>query len=116
MRIISNTSRYCCASRATHKKYSHNKTHSDLSVFFNIIFALVIILMSAKLLSLLETSITNSIDSVSAATYHDTIDNPYSYSEDYNIENGFLKPGDLYPEPIIEKPEAEEITDEAIIK
>jgi len=103
MKIVSNTARYCRASRATHKKHTHNKAHSGLSVFFNILFAIVIILMSAKLLSLLETSLTNSIDSVSAATYRDTIIEPYYYTEQNNIETGSLQQGDLDIEPIIEE-------------
>ena len=107
MKIVSNTARYCRAGRATHKKRPHNKAHSGLSVFFNILFAVIIILMSAKLLSLLETSLTNSIDSVSAATYRDTITEPYYYTEQKNLETGSLQQGDLDIEPVIE-----EVTDE----
>jgi peptidoglycan hydrolase-like amidase len=103
MRIVSNTSRYCRVSRATRKKYPINKAHSGLSVFFNFIFAIVIILMSAKMLSLLETSLTNSIEPVSAATYQDTIAEPYHYTEQKSLETGALQLGDLDIEPIIEE-------------
>lgn len=103
MKIVSNTARYCRVNRATRKNVSFNNTHSNLSVFFNIIFAVVIILMSAKLLSLLETSLTNSIEPVSAATYSDTISEPYYYFEQSNIETGAIKQGDLDIEPIIEE-------------
>lgn len=103
MKIVSNTARYCRVGNAIYKKHEISATHSNLSVFFNIIFAIIIILMSAKMLSLLETSLTNSIESVSAATYQDTITNPYYYTELANIETGLLKQGDLDIEPVIEK-------------
>jgi len=113
MKIVSNTARYCRANNATQKRRIPKSTHSSMSVFFNIIFAVVIILMSAKLLSLLETSLTNSIESVSAATYRDTIIDPYYYTELATIETGLLKQGDLDVEPVIEEIE-EDLNDEAL--
>ncbi len=108
MKIVSNTKRYCRAGGATQKNHTTHKAHSGLSVFFNVIFAVVIILMSAKLLNLLETSLTNSIESVSAATYRDTIVDPYYYTDIENIETGSLQQGDLDIEPIIEEDIIEE--------
>jgi len=108
MKIVSNTSRYCRAGRATHKIQSTHKAHSGLSVFFNILFAVVIILMSAKLLSMLETSLTNSIDSVSAHTYRDTIVDPYYYSEVESLETGALQQGDLNIKPVTDEKVSEE--------
>ncbi|MFW0862031.1 MAG: hypothetical protein ACKKL6_00375 [Candidatus Komeilibacteria bacterium] len=113
MKIVSNTARYCGANGATKKRHIPKSTHSSMSVFFNIIFAVVIILMSAKLLSLLETSLTNSIESVSAATYRDTIVDPYYYTELASIETGILKQGDLDIEPVIE--ESEEGSDNEVL-
>ncbi|MBL7022206.1 hypothetical protein ISR92_02740 [Patescibacteria group bacterium] len=103
MKIVSNTKRYCRAGSATQKNHTTRKPHHGMSVFFNVIFAVVIILMSAKLLNLLETSLTNSIESVSAATYRDTIVDPYYYTDIKNIETGSLQQGDLDIEPVIEE-------------
>jgi hypothetical protein len=105
MTIISNTARYCGVGRSVQRRhhYQSKRAHSGLSVFFNFVFALVLILMSAKLLSLLEVSLTNSIDSVSAATYRDTIVDPYYYTAGYELESGWLGAEDLVsPEEIPE--------------
>jgi hypothetical protein len=96
MRIISNTAQYCRPQRH-HISRSKTKAHSRGSVFLNILFCLVLIIVSARLLSMLETSLTRSVDSVSAATYSDSIEEPYYYHNINKVDQGFVKIGDLSP-------------------
>ncbi|OIO45717.1 MAG: hypothetical protein AUJ28_03735 [Parcubacteria group bacterium CG1_02_37_51] len=102
MRIISNTAQYCRPQRQYISR-PKTKTHSRGSVFLNILFSIILIIISAKLLSMLETSLTKSVDSVSAATYSDTIEDPYYYHNINNVDQGFINDGDLTPAIIEEE-------------
>ncbi|MFH1668194.1 MAG: SpoIID/LytB domain-containing protein [Candidatus Komeilibacteria bacterium] len=52
---------------------------------------------------MLETSLTKSVDSVSAATYSDSIEDPYYYHNINNVDQGFINDGDLTPAIVEEK-------------
>ncbi|MCR4280555.1 MAG: hypothetical protein NUV82_03985 [Candidatus Komeilibacteria bacterium] len=92
MNVISRTATYHFSNQQRPRP-----ARSFWSVFFNICAVAILIVMSAKLLSWMETSLSQSIQPATAATEaHSTYD-LYRY---YNVsEDGYIQPVDsLHPD------------------
>lgn len=103
MRVITNKA-YCHSSVYQRRGSKNCQTRSVSSVFFMFAISLLLILISGKLLSLLETYILDSVDPVSAAVEtRDYLSNPYRYQSTDN--NTIINPIDLLPELPVVGPE-----------
>lgn len=101
MRVITNKS-YCSGSvrqrRVIKERSINSKARSVSGVFFTLVLSLLLILISGKLLSMLETYILDSVDPVSAAVEKkDYLNNPYRYQA--TDSSTIINPTDLPPAP-----------------